>query len=183
MGAEVVRGTFGHCGPARNAGLEVATGDVIIVCDADSRLGPDFVASVVQAVDAGYECGGPTLRADEAKAASRFFVAGQNVARAVLRCSYGTAYFATRDLFERGGKYDPSLRWGEDVEISLRHRLVGRACLLPSRVIWSCRRLRENGRLAEVSRRVWRAICYTPTVLARLREAHAALPRRSVHSN
>jgi glycosyltransferase involved in cell wall biosynthesis len=156
-GARLIAGDWGHAGRARNAGIAAATGDVVIVADADARLAPELCAQVVAAFERGATWGMPRLAADGTSWLAARWVSAMNLAARLLPLPYGTCLFATREALRAVGGYHSELTWGEDTEIGLRLARRERCYRIRAAATYSSRRFR--GRDArELGLRVWRAM-------------------------
>lgn len=169
-GARVVVGQWGSAAGARNAGLAEAQGRAILLLDADTVCARELVWSVLHEVRSGAAYGGPRLVPEAAYPAYVCWVWAQNLISRLLRIHYGTALFATREALERAGVYEPSLRWGEDVELTLRLRQVGRWRWLRTGVVYSQRKF-QGGPTREVFRRLGMALGALVPVWRRSRRA------------
>jgi hypothetical protein len=168
FGACTVVGKFGHAGIARNAGIEAAGGELLILLDADTIAPADLVANVMAAESRGASFGGAYLRSESSNLIGMLWVAGQNFMTRLTGCLYGTMIFVRRDCIAKVGMYDESLKWAEDVEFSLRLRLAGERGMISSRMPYSERRFIERGRLRELTRRIVASMKHVPTVLSRV---------------
>ncbi|WP_165985683.1 glycosyltransferase [Streptomyces sp. YIM 98790] len=131
-GATVVRQRVNRgVSAARNLGAEATTGAVLFYVDADVALSPDAIGNALAVLDADPETGcvhgiyettpliddGPL---EHYKILSNHYWRRRSVGRV------GTALFALgairREVLERAGGFDESLRDGEDVELSIRLR-------------------------------------------------------------
>ncbi|MFN7171680.1 MAG: glycosyltransferase [Fimbriimonadaceae bacterium] len=168
FGACTVVGKFGHAGIARNAGIEAAGGELLILLDADTIAPADMVANVMAAESRGASFGAAYLRNESSNLVGMLWVAGQNLMTRLSGCLYGTMIFVRRDCIAKVGMYDESLKWAEDVEFSLRLRLVGKRGMIATRMPYSERRFIERGRFRELIRRIGASMKHVPTVLWRV---------------
>ena len=114
-GARIVRQPHGGVSAARNAGIEVATGEYILPLDADDRLGETFVdhaASLLSARPDIAIVGGDTELFGDAN--DRWdFVVPHPVDWLLKNPLPATAMFRRR-LWEEVGGYTVGVPWGED---------------------------------------------------------------------
>lgn len=163
-GARVIAGDWGHAGRARNAGIAAATGDIVIVADADARLAPELCAQVVAAFERGATWGMPRLASDGTSWLAARWVGAMNLAARLLPLPYGTCLFATREALTAVGGYHSELTWGEDTEIGLRLARRERCFRIRAAATYSARRFR--GRDArELALRLGRALAAIPRVV------------------
>lgn len=172
--ARVIAGDWGHAGRARNAGIAAATGDVVIVADADACLAPELGAQVVAAYERGARWGMPRLASDDASWLAARWVGAMNLAARLLPLPYGTCLFATRELLVAVGGYHPTLSWGEDTEIGLRLARVAGCHRIRAAATYSSRRFRgRDGR--ELGLRIGRALGAVGRVLRAARRPRGPL--------
>lgn len=114
-------------GYARNRGVAASPTDIILFCDADDRVHPEWVANMVQALEASSVVGGRLVRwtSSDSVVASHRPVEQESM---LPRDRHGTPYAITasmgvrRDVFERVGGFseNPVIQPCEDVEFGLR---------------------------------------------------------------
>ncbi|MGY0459957.1 glycosyltransferase family A protein [Kitasatospora sp. cg17-2] len=114
---------------ARNAGIAAATGEVIFFLDSDEALTPDSVANALEILEKDPECGcvhgviAPEPLFDDGPV-ERYRVLHAHWWRVRGTGVVETAFFAQaavrREVFERIGGFDESLRDSEDLELSDR---------------------------------------------------------------
>jgi GT2 family glycosyltransferase len=192
---------------ARNRGVELATGDVIVFTDPDCEPAPDWLAALLTGVASGHEC---VVGAMDVKHATWWqvgihlckfhpYLPGLASAPREHACTANACY--TRGLWQRIGPFPDEIFCGDGV-LSWRAATAGQApYLLPEAVVKHhhdaglmdlCRqrfqRGEEFGRVRietnPGARRVWLSLLFSPTalplVLARAaRDAHRArwIPR------
>jgi len=148
-GCRVVAGPRGRGGQIRR-GVAAATGDVVVVLHADTRLLPGTLARIMEALQRRPEAPGGAcgMRFGEGEGRMRF-VAWLNNRRAELfGIGFGDqAQFFRREALEAAGGY-PDLPLMEDVELSLRLKSLGRPLFLPQGVAVSPRRWQRRGVLS-----------------------------------
>jgi len=124
------------------AGAEAATGEVLLVLHADTRLPADALARVEEALAGGarwgwfnvrYDAGGPWLRLVTRYVNAHACVLGEPTGE--------NAIWATRAAWEQAGGC-PRIPILEDLELARRLRRVGRGTRLAGPVICSARRYR-----------------------------------------
>ncbi|MFW5697636.1 MAG: GNAT family N-acetyltransferase [Fimbriimonadaceae bacterium] len=167
FGARVVTGSYGSASASRNAGLRAARGDAFLVLDADTEVPEDLTFRVAEAIRKGAAVGAPKLFARE-RLSAKLFVVGQNLFSGLLGTYGGSAIFFTRRAHEAGGGYDENLKWGEDIEMSLRLGRCGRRTPLPCRVLYNERKWQNNGTWRENWTRLKMTLLSTPRVLKAL---------------
>ena len=132
----VVLGSHGGPGQARNAGAEVAQGQILLFVDADCEPLPNWIAEMVRplddpqvvAVKGSYRTrqGSPVARLAQCEFEERYELLAR-VPSTDFVDSHSAAFRTA--VFRAAGGFDPSLRQNEDVELSYRlatsgHRLV-----------------------------------------------------------
>lgn len=135
----------------RNAGVRAATGDIVVTCDADSRMHPDTFCDVLQRLETGRCVGGGALVLPE-----RWSIGILASAMAVLPylvfagVSFGLFWFFKRD-FDAIGGFDDRFVSVEDLDFARRlkahGRITGRSwgTLTRSWLTTSCRKFDEFG--------------------------------------
>jgi glycosyltransferase involved in cell wall biosynthesis len=134
-GAKVIRDESRCIAAVRNRGVAASTGEVIVTCDADSRLHPRMLAVVLRELERGAIGGGVDIRYDRR---SRGIRATEAVFRLVMRAtgiSCG-AFWTTRRAFDAVGGFDEGLLIAEDVDLARRLRKYGKAQGLRYRALW-----------------------------------------------
>jgi len=139
---------------ARNVGWRAARGDKILMCDADDRVAPGWVAAMAAALDTADMVGGtieyallnPHFR-DRPPNSGLFWESG-------VRWPLGACCGFRRTLLERLDGYDDSWKVGcEDIEIALRAARIGvRAVEAPGAVVHK----RERGSRRALARQFYR---------------------------
>lgn len=140
-------------GPQCNAGARRAGGGILFFLHADSRLQPDALHKIEQAVACGAGWGCLKLRFDDAHPITALVAWCSNLRVSTRGIVFGDqGIFMTRDLFERLGGF-PELPLMEDYQLSLLLRgMKVRPVLADSRITSSARRFAAGGRL----RALWR---------------------------
>jgi glycosyltransferase involved in cell wall biosynthesis len=104
---------------ARNAGAQVARGDLFVFVDADTRISKELVDAVVAATATGAIGGGAMVRFDHPQPVwARLMMPMLTRAYAMMKLAAGCFVFATRDAFDATGGFDVELFAGEEVELS-----------------------------------------------------------------
>ena len=150
-GCLIVREEAKNLSRIRNAGVAAASGEIIVTCDADSRMHPDSFKEILSKLDAGNVVGGGAMVFPE-----RWSVGIVASALAILPylaftgVSFGLFWFLKRD-FEAIGGFDPRFVSVEDVDFARRLKAHGRASrrtwgtLLWTPLITSCRKFDQFG--------------------------------------
>jgi glycosyltransferase involved in cell wall biosynthesis len=125
-GARVVVDFSRTIGAVRNAGAEVATGDIVVTLDADSRMSPCAFVEVERKLATGRIVGGGAKFVPE-RTSPGIATTMAAVKLCMLVTGLGGAMFwcARRD-FEAVGGFDPSLQMAEDLDFARRLRAHGR---------------------------------------------------------
>ncbi len=111
---------------ARNCGLRLATGSVVMFFDSDDVMSPHLCSAVVDAFRADRELGivgwdVDITRADGSMYTRRFIVDGRPVCRALIHGQMSTArYAARRSLFIEAGGWNESVGVWDDLDLGLR---------------------------------------------------------------
>jgi glycosyltransferase involved in cell wall biosynthesis len=116
---------------ARNAGVRVAAGDRILVCDADDEVDADWLVAMERAFDAGHELLAGYI--DYRKLNPAVVAAWRGADRATvmtvmgfLPAGHGANMGFTRRTFDRVRGFDEGLcRGGDDVDFCWRAQLAG----------------------------------------------------------
>jgi glycosyltransferase involved in cell wall biosynthesis len=116
---------------ARNAGIAVATGDLLVFLDADDVAAPGLLEAYARGSEWFDVMGGYlddfTLN-DEATALWRYRIAEESLPRAFGRFSFfvGANFAVRKTVFDELGTFDERLPYvGEDVDFSIRAQLAG----------------------------------------------------------
>lgn len=126
----------GRCIAAvRNRGVAASSGEIIVTCDADSRLHPQMLPAVLRELEHGAIGGGVNIHYDRRSYGIR---ATEAVFRLVMRAtgiSCG-AFWTTRRAFDALGGFDERLLIAEDVDLARRLRKYGKARGLRYVTLW-----------------------------------------------
>ena len=118
-GARVVSVNVRQIAGARNAGAEVAKGDLFIFVDGDTRITKQVVERVLEATSHGAIGGGALVRFDRPMPVwAHLTMPLMTRLYSMVRLAAGCFVFATRDAFEATGGFDRELFAGEEVELS-----------------------------------------------------------------
>lgn len=145
-GCVIVREDAKNLSTIRNAGVAVATGDMIVTCDADSRMHPDSYAEILRKLGSGKVVGGGALVFPERWSlgivASGFAILPY---LAFAGVSFGLFWFRRQD-FEAIGGFDEAFVSVEDVDFARRLKAHGRksgrswGTLVRAPLVTSCRK-------------------------------------------
>ncbi|MGK0263613.1 MAG: glycosyltransferase involved in cell wall biosynthesis [Planctomycetota bacterium] len=118
-GARVVSVELRQIGGARNAGAEVANGDLFVFVDGDTRITKQVVEGVVAATNQGAIGGGAMVRFDRPMPIyAHLMMPLMTRLYFMMKLAAGCFVFATRDAFEAIGGFDLELFAGEEIELS-----------------------------------------------------------------
>lgn len=130
----------------RNAGVAAATGEIIVTCDADSRMHPDSFVDILRRIDSGKFVGGGALVLPERWSlgivASGFAILPYLMFSGV---SFGLFWFRKKD-FDAIGGFDERFVSVEDVNFAQRLKAYGResgrkwGTLARAPLVTSCRK-------------------------------------------
>lgn len=126
-GAKVVFEPMNQIARARNTGVAAATGDWLLILDADSRPSPEILRDVAEAI-AGGRCilGGTTLEPDEIYFTSWVVYKVWNGLSRWRRWATGPLVFCETAVFRQLNGFDEILYSSEDIDFSLRMRRLAR---------------------------------------------------------
>lgn len=119
----------------RNQGVHACQGDVIVTCDADSRMHPSMLSRVVEGLTKGCVGGGVDVRIDRRSVGIAVTEALLHLSMYLTRVSAG-AFWTTREAFEAVGGFNESLLMGEDYEFARRLRAWGKPRKMPFLTLW-----------------------------------------------
>lgn len=154
----------------RNRGIAEASGDILVTCDADSRLHPQALTLVVNALrNPNVIGGGMPIRYDRRSlgiAASEWCLD----AAVILTGLSAGAFWATAEVFRAVGGFDENLLIVEDVDLAKRLKAFGKAqkkryiCLTKAPMLTSSRKFDHFGdwsffKMATLDApRIWRSL-------------------------
>lgn len=135
----------------RNAGIAAARGEIIVTCDADSRMHPDSLWEIVRRLEAGNVVGGGAMVLPERWSLGILASAISIVPYlAFTGVTFGLFWFIKRD-FDAIGGFDTRLVSVEDVDFARRLKAHGRktgrtwGTLLWTPLETSCRKFDQFG--------------------------------------
>jgi glycosyltransferase involved in cell wall biosynthesis len=150
-GCRVVREDAKNLALIRNAGVAASSGDIIVTCDADSRIHPDGFREIQRRLATGRYVGGGALVLPERWSlgivASGFAILPY---LAFAGVSFGLFWFHRKDFDEIGG-FNPSFVSVEDVDFARRLKVHGRktkrswGTLMRAPLVTSCRKFDQFG--------------------------------------
>ncbi len=150
-GCLIVREDAKNLSMIRNAGVAAASGEIIVTCDADSRMHPDSFKQILRRLTSGKVVGGGAMVYPE-----RWSVGIVASAIAILPylaftgVSFGLFWFLKRDFEEIDG-FDARFVSVEDVDFARRLKRHGRksgrgwGTLFSTPLITSCRKFDQFG--------------------------------------
>ena len=144
-GATVVSIDRRQIAAARNAGAQVARGDVLIFVDADTRIASAHIEGALAALRAGFAGGG--ARIDVSENIPRWASIAMRLACAVyfgLNLGAGAFLFTTAENFRTVGGFDEQYFAGEEVYFTQALKKIGRFTVLRTPVLTSGRKLRMH---------------------------------------
>lgn len=143
FGAEVVPINRRQIAAARNAGANMARGDVLFFIDADTRINQKHVTGALDVIAKGAAGGGAQVEVNEPIPAwTRLSLRVFCLIYFGFNLGAGAFLFTTRKNFDAVGGFDDSLFIGEEVYFSVALRKLGRFKILPEPVLTSGRKLR-----------------------------------------
>lgn len=150
-GCRMVREDAKNLSMIRNAGVAVAAGEIIVTCDADSRMHPASFQEILRRLDSGRVVGGGALvlpeRWSPGIVASGFAILPY---LAFAGVSFGLFWCLKRDFDDIGG-FDPRFVSVEDVDFARRLKAHGRksgrswGTLFRTPLVTSCRKFDQFG--------------------------------------
>ena len=126
-GAVIVRNDSKILSCIRNAGAKVATGEVIVTIDADSRMTPGILGEVDRILKAGKYIGGGAMIFPERWSPGICFTAFFLIAYVAIRRQFGGMFWCYRKDFEAIGGFDEGIITAEDLDFSVRMRRHARS--------------------------------------------------------
>lgn len=141
--ARVIAVTHRHIAATRNSGARAAQGDILFFIDADTLINPHYLASALNALQAGAVGGGGVPAFD--RPLPLWFYFGYPVFLLiiyVLRQPGGSSLFCTRTAYEGTGGFDETYYAAEDALFVSQLKRQGRIILASPRVLTSGRKAR-----------------------------------------
>ena len=130
---------------ARNAGAEVARGDVLFFVDADTQISAAHVTDALAALKAGYAGGSARVAINGTIPRwARIFLRLFSIVYFGSKLGAGAFIFTTRENFEHVGRFDEQLFIGEEVYLSIALKRIGRFKVLSTPILTSGRKLRMH---------------------------------------
>jgi glycosyltransferase involved in cell wall biosynthesis len=161
----------------RNRGVAASSGEVIVTCDADSRLHPQMLPAVLGELERGAVGGGVDIRYDRRSPGIRVTEMMFHLVMRATGISCG-AFWTTRRAFDAVGGFGENLLIAEDVDFARRLRRYGRARGLRYATLWdvplstSSRKFDQFGDWSLLlmpildGRRIWRSLKGEDTAFA-----------------
>jgi glycosyltransferase involved in cell wall biosynthesis len=151
QGCRIVREDAKNLSLIRNAGVAVATGEIIVTCDADSQMHPESFVKILRRLDSGKIVGGGAMVLPERWSLGIVASAISILPYLALSgVSFGLFWFLKRDFDDIGG-FDARFVSVEDVDFAQRLKKHGRksgrswGTLITSPLITSCRKFDQFG--------------------------------------
>jgi len=143
-GAQVLSVNLRCIAAVRNAGARVARGDVLAFVDADTLVGAETLAAMLEALQQGAVGGGARVRMDlhDASWAMRGLVEGTCRLLFHAGVAGGCFLFAQRAAFDAVGGFDERYFASEEIHFARALRRRGRFAMLSAAVLSSGRKLR-----------------------------------------
>lgn len=150
-GCRIIREDAKNLSIIRNAGISAATGEIIVTCDADSRMHPDSFHEILERLGTGKVVGGGAMVLPE-----RWSVGIVASAVSILPylaftgVSFGLFWFMKHD-FDKINGFDPRFVSVEDVDFAQRLKKHGRrtgrrwGTLFSTPLVTSCRKFDQFG--------------------------------------
>ncbi|MES2657341.1 MAG: glycosyltransferase [Verrucomicrobiota bacterium] len=150
-GCRIVREDAKNLSMIRNAGVAAASGEIIVTCDADSRMHPDSFGEILRRLDSGKFVGGGAMILPE-RWSLGIIASGFSILPylAFTGVSFGLFWCRKRDFDEIGG-FDTRFVSVEDVDFARRLKAHGRknrrswGTLMRAPLITSCRKFDQFG--------------------------------------
>ena len=152
--AERYAGTVLHSDSGRalqmNAGIESASGDVLLFLHADTRLPHDAMSKIINSIEDGFFWGRFNVRLTGDDLIFRIIERMMNIRSCITGIATGDqAIFVSRESIDIIGKY-PALLLMEDVVFSKRLRNLGWPACIRHQVLTSSRRWEDRGVLRTI---------------------------------
>ena len=142
-GAQIVSINRRQIAAARNAGANIARGDILFFVDADTRINAAHIVDALAALRDGAVGGSARVAADGAIPLwGRIFITVFCAIYFANNLGAGAFLFTTRQNFDAVGGFDEQLFIGEEVYFSLAMKKLGRFKILREPILTSGRKLR-----------------------------------------
>lgn len=150
-GCVMVREDAKNLSVIRNAGAAVARGEILVTCDADSRMHPDSFLEILDRLDSGKYVGGGAVIFPE-RWSLGIIASGISILPylAFSGVSFGLFWCRKEDFDEIGG-FDARFVSVEDIDFARRLKAFGRksgrvwGTLIRSPLVTSCRKFDQFG--------------------------------------
>lgn len=150
-GCVIVREEAKNLSKIRNAGVAAARGEIVVTCDADSRMHPESFLEILRRLEAGNCVGGGAMVLPERWSAG-IVASGLAILPylAFSGVSFGLFWFYKADFEEIGG-FDERFVSVEDVDFAQRLKAHGRrtgrrwGTLMRAPLVTSCRKFDQFG--------------------------------------
>jgi glycosyltransferase involved in cell wall biosynthesis len=124
----------------RNKGIRHAAGDIIVTCDADSRMHKEMLGRVVEELSAGAVGGGVDVVHDRRSVGIVICEAFLRLSMRITGVSCG-AFWTSRQAFDAVNGFNEALIMAEDFDFGRRLRDFGKKHGAPYRTLWDTRLL------------------------------------------
>jgi GT2 family glycosyltransferase len=139
-------------GAARNAGVKSAGGSLLVFCDADDVVQPDWLAGMVGALDGHDVVSGLYHFGPSNEAARREATPHATAQLGFLPFGLGANLAVRREAFEAVSGFRESFLVGEDIDLCWRLQLAGyRFSVADEAVVWK----REPADAGSILRKAW----------------------------
>jgi len=144
QGASVVSVSLRKISAVRNAGAQVAKGDLLVFVDADTLVPAATLRGMLLALTGGAIAGGARVRFDGHGIGASARALGAIGCWTAFHLGFagGCFLFARRTAFEAAGGFDERYFASEEIHIRLALGRLGRFAMVPEAVITSGRKLR-----------------------------------------
>jgi glycosyltransferase involved in cell wall biosynthesis len=122
----------------RNTGVRHAASEIIVTCDADSRLHKEMLRRVVEELDEGAVGGGVDVIHDRRSLGIAVCEAFLRLSMRITGISCG-AFWTTRQAFDAVNGFNETLTMAEDYDFGRRLRDYGKRQGLAYRTLWDTR--------------------------------------------
>jgi len=165
-GARTIEENARSLAAIRNAGARHATGTVLVMIDADSRMSRNALAEADRALSSGKTVGGGTIILPERYSAGIVATFLMFLPFLLVNPISGGLLWCLREDFEAIGGFDERLASAEDVDFAVRLKAYGKKQGRPFSTLWrahivtSCRKADEFGDwyLVRNPMRTWRLL-------------------------